>query len=183
MRRQIREVRANRHQQHRREALARKRVITVSDLSDLQREDIHTRAQFSTSHKSGLTAELIQLGKEALQYTNEFRAEHKLPPLQWHQALCEIGYEHSRNMGEGKAPFSHDGFDQRVQQYPFPYRSAAENLAMNSGVSHAARAAVKGWIDSPGHRKNLLGRQTFCGIGVYCNARGAFYFTQLFGLL
>jgi uncharacterized protein YkwD len=44
------------------------------------------------------------------------------------------------------------------------------------------RTAVNGWIDSPGHRKNLLARHTHCGIGVYCNDAGAYYSTQLFAL-
>ncbi len=83
-------------------------------------------------------------------------------------------------MGDGKVPFSHVGFDNRVKQYPFSYRAAAENLAMNYGVSDVARVAVNGWIESPGHRKNLLSNQTFCGIAVYRNSKGAYYLTQLF---
>ncbi|CAJ1460000.1 unnamed protein product [Effrenium voratum] len=43
------------------------------------------------------------------------------------------------------------------------------NLAWNSGVADAARAAVEalwmGWIKSPGHRKNLLGAFDLCGLG------------------
>jgi len=49
-------------------------------------------------------------------------------------------------------------------------------------VLQVARVAVEGWIQSPGHRKNLLSNQTLCGIGVYVNAAGAYYLTQLFAL-
>jgi hypothetical protein len=45
------------------------------------------------------------------------------------------------------------------------------------------RVAVDGWIDSPGHRANLLADHTFCGIGVYKNAQGAWYLTQMFALV
>ncbi len=37
-----------------------------------------------------------------------------------------------------------------------------------------------GWIQSPGHRKNLLANSVWCGIGVYRNSEGAFYLTHLF---
>lgn len=49
------------------------------------------------------------------------------------------------------------------------------------GVSEVAKVAVNGWIESPGHCKNLLGNFTYCGIGVYMNHEGKYYLTQLFG--
>ena len=33
-----------------------------------------------------------------------------------------------------------------------------------------------------GHRKNMLAHHTYCGIGVWQSAEGAYYFTQLFAL-
>lgn len=41
-----------------------------------------------------------------------------------------------------------------------------------------SKVAVDGWIDSPGHRKNLLSHMEWCAIGVYRNAKGAWYLTQ-----
>ena len=84
-------------------------------------------------------------------------------------------------MGEGRVPIGHQGFNDRVKKYPFHSMSAAENVAMNQGISEVAKAAVNGWIDSPGHRKNLLSKHDVCGIGVYRNFKGAYYLTQLFG--
>jgi uncharacterized protein YkwD len=40
--------------------------------------------------------------------------------------------------------------------------------------------AVEGWINSPGHRKNLLCGCNWCGIGIYVAADGTVYLTQLF---
>jgi hypothetical protein len=53
----------------------------------------------------------VRIGKEALEHTNAFRfatndnvlhdlieldrKQHKLPPLKWHQTLCDIGVKHS----------------------------------------------------------------------------------------
>ncbi len=40
--------------------------------------------------------------------------------------------------------------------------------------------AVEGWINSPGHRKNLLSATTDSAIAVYKNNDGAYYLTQIF---
>jgi len=140
-------------------------------------------AQVVTLASSALAA-AAALGKECVRLTNVFRAQHALPPLEWHGTLAAVGFGHSRDMGLGKAPFDHVGFAGRVRRYPFRARAAAENLAMMSGVGVAAMAqtAVQGWVESPGHRKNLLCRATWCGVGVFKNRAGTVYFTQLFGL-
>lgn len=120
------------------------------------------------------------LGRRALDATNVFRGQQQVPPLRWSQALSSIAEAHAQEMARGEMPFSHKGFNERVSRYPFPHLSAAENLAMNGGVSDAAGVAVDGWIKSPGHRKNLLGAFDLCGIGVARSAGGQFFFTQLF---
>ena len=89
--------------------------------------------------------------------------------------------EHSRNMAEGKVPVGHDGFQNRMNKVPFFVRSFSENVAFNAGMADAIETAVHGWINSPGHRRNMLGNSNICGIAVYCYA-GRFYFTQLFAL-
>eukprot|EP00746_Dinoflagellata_sp_MGD_P074781 gnl/MRDRNA2_/MRDRNA2_301608_c0_seq1.p1 gnl/MRDRNA2_/MRDRNA2_301608_c0~~gnl/MRDRNA2_/MRDRNA2_301608_c0_seq1.p1 ORF type:complete len:178 (-),score=31.97 gnl/MRDRNA2_/MRDRNA2_301608_c0_seq1:24-497(-) len=119
------------------------------------------------------------LGRRAVDETNIFRGTEKKPPLKWSQALADIAQKHAQQMAKGQMPFSHQGFDDRVRQYPFPHMSAAENLAWNSGVHDCAGQAVKGWIKSPGHRKNLLGQYDLCGVGAAQNG-GQFFFTQLF---
>lgn len=175
---QIREIRSQKHRKYRNTRLARKRVFTMEDLRQMGQSDRAYKAKGPS--KKG---EMDNLGKEMLKYTNEFRAQQNLPPLKWSQPLAEIGKKHSKNMGDGKAPFSHDGFNARVRAYPLPSRAAAENLAMSGGLQNVARVAVDGWIDSPGHRRNLLHPScNYCGIGVYRNSSGQYYSTQLFGL-
>eukprot|EP00920_Eleutheroschizon_duboscqi_P017275 GHVT01041341.1.p3 GENE.GHVT01041341.1~~GHVT01041341.1.p3 ORF type:complete len:101 (-),score=22.91 GHVT01041341.1:1215-1517(-) len=60
------------------------------------------------------------------------------------------------------------------------FRRTAENVGMNLGVYNTAEEVVKGWIDSPGHRANLVGDFDLCGIAVARAPSGAFYYTQLF---
>jgi uncharacterized protein YkwD len=99
----------------------------------------------------------------------------------WNQNLADIAQEHAMAMASRTAPFSHDGFDQRRDRVSFPCSSFAENLAYNHGVYEVAKVAVNGWIESSGHRKNLLGLFDVCGIGVSrSSSDGSFYLTQLF---
>eukprot|EP00469_Lotharella_globosa_P012805 CAMPEP_0167776654 /NCGR_PEP_ID=MMETSP0111_2-20121227/3245_1 /TAXON_ID=91324 /ORGANISM="Lotharella globosa, Strain CCCM811" /LENGTH=148 /DNA_ID=CAMNT_0007666725 /DNA_START=57 /DNA_END=503 /DNA_ORIENTATION=- len=120
-----------------------------------------------------------------LDHTNAFRRQHNLPAVIWSQEITNICRVHSKAMGDRKVKFGHDGFKQRVARFRsvgIYHRSAAENVAMNSGLSYAdtARATVTGWINSPGHRKNLLSKSNYCGIGVYRNFDGHYYATQIF---
>ncbi len=45
---------------------------------------------------------LVELGKKALEYTNQFRKEKSRSELKWHQALFDIGFIHSKDMATGK---------------------------------------------------------------------------------
>jgi len=83
------------------------------------------------------------------------------------------------DMAEGRVPFGHQGFTGRMKRMPGIVRGAAENVAWNTGGDDVAKIAVDGWIDSPGHRRNMLGNYDECGIGVY-EHNGRFYLTQLF---
>jgi len=189
---QLRTIRQKHQGKWRNTKSGRKRVWTIADIEEQRKKEEEAQAEWGMSGpgaqkpKSGPHTinntffDPVRIGKEALEYTNQFRGKNKLPPLKWHQALCDIGAKHSKDMGDGKVPFGHAGFDQRVRQYPMSYRSAAENVAMSSGLPEVARVAVNGWIDSPGHRKNLLSNSIYCGIGVYQNSKGAWYLTQLF---
>ncbi|KAL4490949.1 hypothetical protein ABPG72_008685 [Tetrahymena utriculariae] len=126
---------------------------------------------------------LQKFGKQALEYTNQFRRQNNLSDLVWNNQLTFIGMKHSQNMAEGLVPFGHDGFKDRVRQITFSQRSVAENVAYCSGgYSNIPKTIVDGWINSPGHRKNMLSNSNVCGIAVFRNNKGFWYFTQLFAL-
>ena len=123
-----------------------------------------------------------EIGKKCLELTNEFRKKHHLKPLIWNDAMWKISLTHSKDMGNNKVPFGHKGFDERVNQFPFSYSLACENVFTCSGYrdSEIAKEGVKGWINSPGHRKNLLSNTTLCAIASFKNKNGAYYLTQMF---
>ncbi|MGE5658785.1 MAG: CAP domain-containing protein [Actinomycetota bacterium] len=116
------------------------------------------------------------------QQVNQYRTSRQLSPLTLDPRITEQARIHSQNMANGKVPFSHQGFEQRIQAIgrSLAYNAAAENVAFNLGFSDPARQAVQGWIKSPGHRENMEGNYNLTGIGIAKNAKGEYYFTQLF---
>ena len=123
-----------------------------------------------------------QIGKQCLELTNIFRKKNNLPDLKWDDSIWRIAYTHSKNMGDKKVPFGHKGFNERIRQFPFHYSKAFENVFMCNGYSQydIAQEGVEGWINSPGHRRNLLSDSTHCAIATYRNTNGEYYLTQMF---
>lgn len=116
--------------------------------------------------------------------TNAFRASNGRGPLTWNNIITGVGKAYSMRMARGIVPFSHNGFDCRVSLMPKQARAAGENLYFDSGanVNNIAARAVNAFINSPGHRANLLGNYTFCGVGVFQNDAGVWYITMLLAL-
>ena len=116
------------------------------------------------------------------QQVNQYRKSKNLPPLTFDATIAQQSRNHSEAMAKGQVPFSHNGFDSRVQAIAksIPYRSAAENVAYNMGYSKPDAQAVEGWIKSTGHRRNMEGDFNLTGIGISKNAKGEYYFTQIF---
>jgi uncharacterized protein YkwD len=117
---------------------------------------------------------------EVLTYTNQFRKAHGLKPVIMHEGLNAIAQKHSEDMAKKRVGFGHAGADRRYKQARRQIPAAnyfAENVAY--GVS-TGKAAVMGWKKSPGHRKNLLGRYKYMGVGIAKDRNGRIYYTQVF---
>ncbi|NES83209.1 MAG: CAP domain-containing protein [Moorea sp. SIO2B7] len=127
-------------------------------------------------------ASLRNLEQQVHRQVNQYRKSLNLPPLRLDSRISDQSRIHSQWMARGEVPFSHDGFNRRVREIGqnISYRSAAENVAFNQGHSDPATVAVKGWIKSPGHHKNMVGYFDLTGIGVSRNNKGEYYFTQIF---
>ena len=104
-----------------------------------------------------------QLESQVLGELNAVRQSHGLKPLRLSRPLSAAADAHSRAMGKFGF-FTHESRDgsefwSRVKRWygPGGYRSWAvgENLLWSSGRLDAGRA-IKLWMDSPGHRKNML---------------------------
>ena len=125
---------------------------------------------------------LQALEQNVLTQINQYRASRKLPPLTLDARISEQARGHSQAMASGRVPFSHDGFQQRIATIArtIPYSRAAENVAYNQGYSDPVGQAVQGWLQSTGHRQNIEGSFDLTGIGIAQNAKGEYYFTQIF---
>ncbi|MBE9010682.1 CAP domain-containing protein [Pseudanabaenaceae cyanobacterium LEGE 13415] len=103
---------------------------------------------------------------EVVDLTNQFRAENGLAPLTPNPELQSAAQGHSEAMAELDF-FSHDGIDgsdlsDRTRAEGYSARLIGENIAAGQPTPETV---VQDWIDSPGHRENLL-RPEFTEIGV-----------------
>ncbi|TVR06371.1 MAG: CAP domain-containing protein [Phormidium sp. GEM2.Bin31] len=129
-----------------------------------------------------MNRQISQLEREVHDQVNAYRRRQGLSPLQFDPYISQLARNHSQRMASGQVEFGHGGSQQRYDAIGqrTPYRQAAENVAWNSGYSNPVEMAVEGWIDSPGHHRNMTGPYERAGVGVAINSEGAYYFTQIF---
>jgi uncharacterized protein YkwD len=122
---------------------------------------------------------------EVLHLLNQERANENLPPLVIDMRLMESARRHSTDMATNNF-FSHTGSDgsspfDRIADSGYSMRSAGENIAAGY---RTAEAAVQGWMNSDGHRANILNSSyEHIGVGyVYSkNTSYGHYWTTNFG--
>lgn len=91
--------------------------------------------------------------------------------------MAELGY-----FGHSSPRPEHETLRHRLALAGSPLVTVGENLAMVRGRSDVAQAAVEGWLDSPGHRANLLGAHfSHVGYGVATDRNGAVFVVQVLG--
>lgn len=127
--------------------------------------------------------------QEVLRLTNESRAKYGLAPLSLHPALEMAALSHSQEMLDLDY-FSHTSPSAgrsdpsaRVAAAGANPKFLAENIFQASGydMADAAKLAVDTWLESPGHRKNIMSPSaTHIGIGL-AEKNGSFTATQVFG--
>ena len=133
----------------------------------------------------GLTASATAADLERYVHTlvNEYRTAHGLTPLTFSPDIAAIARQHSWDMATGRVGVGHGGADRRGAKISqsLPSQGFAENVAYNTRSGAAAgQTAVSGWIQSPGHRRNMEGAFDLTGIGIAHGPRGISFFTQLF---
>jgi uncharacterized protein YkwD len=102
---------------------------------------------------------------------NRRRAEHRLPPLEASPAPERAARRHSRAMARRRY-FAHDGPGggtpaRRIAAAGYPSRgvTVGENLAWGEESASSPAEIVEGWMESPGHRANVL-RPEYREIGI-----------------
>ncbi len=127
-------------------------------------------------------SDVAAMEKSVHQQINQYRSQKGLPPLKVNPSVSAIARQHSKSMADKQVPFGHNGSNSRYQKISklIRWRGVAENVAYNQGHRNPGKSAVDGWIKSPGHNRNMVGKYQVTGIGVAKNSKGEYYFTQLF---
>lgn len=117
--------------------------------------------------------------QQVVELVNGIRAQNGLRPLAANWQLSRVARYKSQDM-LNKKYFSHTSptygspFDM-IKSFGISYKTAGENIAMGY---RTPQAVVDGWMNSPGHRANIL-NASFTQIGVGYVANGH-YWTQMF---
>lgn len=128
-------------------------------------------------------AELARTASEVVDLTNRERTRHGLPPLAVDPVLTLAAQAHSADM-IARAFYSHTSPDgsqpwDRAAVAGSRRRSIGENIACGQ---RSPAEVVEGWMNSPGHRANILKPGfTHIGIGFAGGGSAGTYWTQLFG--
>lgn len=122
---------------------------------------------------------ISDIEQRVIELTNIERRNNGLADLQVDTSLSHVAREKSNDM-QANNYFSHTSptygspFDM-IRDFGVSYNAAAENIAMGQQTSEQV---VQAWMDSPGHRQNIL-NGTYTHIGVGYNENGH-YWTQMF---
>ncbi|HQD05795.1 MAG TPA: CAP domain-containing protein [Bacillota bacterium] len=124
-----------------------------------------------------------QYEEKVLELVNKERAARGLRPLQWDEELRKVARAKSEDMRD-RNYFAHDSptygsLAEMLSTFGVKYRFAGENLAAGQKTP---QEVVAGWMNSDGHRENILNpRFTHLGVG-YADGGGKYfyYWTQIF---
>lgn len=120
--------------------------------------------------------------QEVVRLTNLERQKAGLSPLSHNWQLSRVARYKSEDMRD-RGYFSHTSPTYgspftMIKNFGISYSAAGENIAMGQKT---AQAVVQGWMNSSGHRANILSKSfTQIGIGYAKSSSGKIYWTQMF---
>lgn len=119
------------------------------------------------------------LSREVYDLVNVDRAANGLPALSWNDQLGGLAQSWSEHMGS-TGTFEHSDLNATIRSPEFDgFRRLGENILVGSCAMTAAEVE-QAWMNSPGHRANILGDFNTIGVGFVC-AGGRLWGTQSFG--
>ena len=131
-----------------------------------------------------------EVGPLLFEMTNKERQRNGLNPLRLSSKLCDLAALHSSDMcAARKLAHESDAFPKGRRKFKermtgIGLTAGAENIAFFSLLNDNKKLAtevVKGWMESPQHRENILNNSfSHVGFGTFVCANGLVYITQLF---
>lgn len=125
-------------------------------------------AEFNTAYEA-----------EVLRLVNAERAKYKLAPLVQDKGAVEVAHIRAKEIVKSFSHTRPNGTScfTAAKELGVSYRSAGENIAYGYPTPEKV---VEGWMNSEGHRKNILS-SSFSKIGIGCYKSGsALYWSQFF---
>ena len=128
--------------------------------------------------------ELEELRTQVVEAHNAIRADAKLKKLTVNRKLMAAAQAHAEDMA-ARRKMSHTGGDgssssERIKARGYRYFRTGENVA--TGRLSVDRV-MKGWMNSPSHKRNILGGFSDIGVGCAVGEDGKRYWCVTFGLL
>lgn len=132
--------------------------------------------------EGNVSSSIAAIEKKVWELTNQARTEAGIAALQYDEKMADVARAHSADM-DARGFFEHNNPDEktpfdRMKAAGFRYSYAAENIAWNQ---RTPEAVMQSWMNSPGHRANILNENlTHIGIGLHIAENGSYYWTQNF---
>lgn len=132
-----------------------------------------------------------KIEKRIFELMNKERTSRGLSALVYHNDLAELARIQSQNMNRHNF-FSHTDHNgmgpqqRKVKHFPKLMGGIGENIAMHYGSTEEEIAVnlMTGWMNSPGHRANILREKySYVGVGIEQKDAQYVYGTQVFGEL
>lgn len=125
---------------------------------------------------------LKTLEDEVVRLVNAERAKYGLPALKNNWQVARVARYKSQDM-VNRGYFAHQSptygspFNM-MENFGIKFSAAAENIAKGQ---RTAKDVVAAWMNSPGHRENILSKQTTeIGVGAAKESNGTLVWTQMF---
>jgi len=125
---------------------------------------------------------LTSFETEVIRLINLERTNRGIPALTTNWQLSRVARYKAQDMIDNNY-FSHTSPTYgspftMMQSFGLKFSAAAENIAYGYSTP---KEVVAGWMNSPGHRENILSRSyTQTGVGAAKKANGTLYWTQMF---
>ena len=132
-----------------------------------------------TATPRATSASNLSYEEQVAELVNEIRAENGLGSLKLNANLSDVARAKSQDMHDNDY-FAHESPTygspfEMMTAFGISYQTAGENIAMGYA---SPQAVVDAWMNSPGHRANIL-KASFTQIGVGYVKDGS-YWTQMF---
>ena len=121
----------------------------------------------------------LSLAEQVVALVNEERAAAGLNPLTINESAMSAALVRAKEIRQSFSHTRPDGssFSTALKEQGVSYRGSGENIAYGQ---RSPEAVMKAWMNSSGHRSNILNaKYTSIGVGCY-EQNGTLYWTQLF---